>query len=104
MGQKINRELQEVIQALNIEDSNIEFNVFQAIMEKMHYIKESNQPNQLNKQDQLDKLLIEAYNFIKGESENNPTLRHIKAFLFALNNIWLPWMGNDNLDEIASSF
>jgi DNA repair ATPase RecN len=87
MGQKINRELQEVIQALNIEDSNIEFNVFQAIMEKMHYIKESSQPNQLNKQDQLDKLLIEAYNFIKGDSENNPTLRHIKAFLFALNNI-----------------
>jgi hypothetical protein len=44
-------------------------------MEKMHYIKEPNQSNQLNKQEQLDKLLIEAYNFIKGESENNPTLR-----------------------------
>ena len=65
----------------------------------MHYIKEPNQSNQLNKQEQLDKLLIEAYNFIKGESENNPTLRQIKAFLFALNNIWLPWMGNDNIDE-----
>jgi hypothetical protein len=90
------------------ENEQVDFVAFQQIMEALSYYTPhislssgGDDTKQLKQYTVLSELISSAYNEVKMEKEY-PSLRDVKAFHFAINNVFQPWMSNPVPNDVKA--